>query len=76
MKYYFYISDDKTHDNDFVQHCLLLHWKDIVNGGFRPKRWIWFDGCASTTIKPIPITLPIPLNIEWEAPISFEVVNK
>ncbi len=25
MKYYFYISDDKSHDNYFVQHCLLLH---------------------------------------------------
>ena len=23
---HYYISDDKTHDSAFVQHCLLLHW--------------------------------------------------
>lgn len=50
MKYHFYISDDKTHDNCFVQHCLLLHWKDTMNGGFRPKHhWIWFDENASNS---------------------------
>ncbi len=22
---HYYISDDKTHDTDFAQHCLMLH---------------------------------------------------
>jgi hypothetical protein len=47
MRYHFYISDVKTHDNYFVQHCLFLHWDDTINGGFRPKQhWIWSDGCG------------------------------
>jgi hypothetical protein len=25
MSYHFYISDDKTHDSYFIQHCLRLH---------------------------------------------------
>jgi hypothetical protein len=48
MRYHLKISDDKTHDNYFVQHCLLPHWEDTMNGGFRPKQhWIWFNGCGS-----------------------------
>jgi hypothetical protein len=55
MGYYFYVSNDKTHDNYFVQHYLLLHLEDIVNGGFRPKRhWIRFYGCASQFKSKIP----------------------
>jgi hypothetical protein len=41
MRYHFKISDDKTHDSYFVQHCLFLHWEDTMNGGFKPKQhWI------------------------------------
>jgi len=29
MKYHFYISNDKSHDNYFVQHSLLLHWQKM-----------------------------------------------
>jgi hypothetical protein len=48
MRYYFYISNDKTHDSYFVQHYLLLYWEDTMNHGFRPKQhWIWSNGCAS-----------------------------
>ncbi len=27
MKYHFYISNGKSHDDYFVQDCLLLHWQ-------------------------------------------------
>jgi hypothetical protein len=37
MRYYFYISHDKSHDNYFVQHCLLLDCDNIVASGFRPS---------------------------------------
>jgi hypothetical protein len=46
MRYYFYISDDKSHDNYFVQQCLLLDWDNKVTNGFRPNQHkIWYDGC-------------------------------
>jgi len=46
MRYHLYISNEKTHDKYFVQHCLLLHWEDLVKGGFGPNQhWIWFDSC-------------------------------
>jgi hypothetical protein len=55
MKYHFYIFDDKTHDNYFVQHCLLLHWEDIGKSGFKPKQhFIWLDGCGSQFKNNIP----------------------
>jgi hypothetical protein len=54
MRYHFSISD-KTHDNYFVQYCLLLHWEDMVKGGFKPKHWIWFDGCNSQFKSKIPL---------------------
>jgi len=38
MTYHFYISDDKQHDSYFVQHCLMLHWDDLVATGFVPKQ--------------------------------------
>jgi len=48
MRYHFYISNDKNHDNYFVQHYLLLHWEDIMKGGFGSlQHWILFDGCGS-----------------------------
>lgn len=34
MKYHFYILDD----NYFLQHCLVLHWQDMVDNGFCPKQ--------------------------------------
>jgi hypothetical protein len=34
IKYHFYILDDKSHDNYFVQHCLLLHWQIVLDNGF------------------------------------------
>jgi hypothetical protein len=56
MRYHFYISDDKTHVNYFVQYCLLLHWEDMEKGGFKAKQhWIWFDGCNSQFKSEIPL---------------------
>ena len=55
MEYHFYISDDKKHDSYFVQHCLMLHWDSLVDGGFTPKNhWIWSDGCAGQFKSRIP----------------------
>ena len=33
MKYNLYVSDNKTHDNFFVQHCLTLHWENLKSTG-------------------------------------------
>jgi hypothetical protein len=33
-EYHFYINDDKSHDNLFVQHCFKLHWKFLGHQGF------------------------------------------
>ena len=53
--YHFYISDDMLHDSYFVQHCLLLHWESVVQGGFTPKHhWIWSDGCANQFKSRVP----------------------
>jgi hypothetical protein len=44
---HFYVSDDKKHDIVFVQHCLLMHWRWIVDHGIRPQEhWVFLDGCA------------------------------
>jgi hypothetical protein len=46
--YYYYISDDKKHDSLFVQHCLKLHWCDLIEARIFPTRHIvWSDGCAT-----------------------------
>lgn len=56
MRYHFIIYDDKSHDNYFVEHCLLLHWEDIVKNGFTPKaHWIWFDDFSSQFNSKIPL---------------------
>jgi hypothetical protein len=34
---HFYISDDREHDTLFVQHCMLMHWKHMIENGFMPK---------------------------------------
>jgi hypothetical protein len=47
--------DDKARDNYFVQHCLLLHWEDIVKSGFRPKQhFIWSNWCGFQFKSKIP----------------------
>jgi hypothetical protein len=54
-KYHFYVSDDKTHDSYFVQHCLTLHYEDLVLSGFKPRRhWVWSDGCSSQFKSKVP----------------------
>ena len=46
-EYHFYISDDRTHDTHYVQHCF-----DIIYGSLKTcgvvmnEHWIWSDGCA------------------------------
>lgn len=46
-QYLYYISDDRVHDSLFVQFCLDLHWKGLVEAGFFPRRHImWSDGCS------------------------------
>ena len=53
--YHFYISDDMKYDSYFVQHCLLLHWKSVVQGSFTSKHhWIWSDGCANQFKSRVP----------------------
>jgi hypothetical protein len=49
IEFHFYISDDKTHDNLFVQHCFSLHWNFLSVQGFpSPLEHIVFnDGCAT-----------------------------
>ena len=55
MKYNFYISDDKSHDSYYVQHCLNLHWKSLHDSGFYPKQhWIWSDGCSNQFKSKVP----------------------
>jgi hypothetical protein len=44
---HFYLSDDKTHDTLFVQHCFLQHWEWLKGQGVNVARhWVWSDGCA------------------------------
>lgn len=46
--YHFYISDDKTHDTLFVQHCFMLHhgWLKEIGVSLK-EHWVWSDGAAS-----------------------------
>jgi hypothetical protein len=30
-KYHSYITDNKVHDSDMIQHCFKLHWQYMVN---------------------------------------------
>jgi hypothetical protein len=48
---HFYISDDKSHDTLFVQHCLIEHWKWLADRGFKPKEHIVFLNGASSQFK-------------------------
>lgn len=46
--YHFYISDDKTHDTLFVQHCFMLHHQWLQQLGIAvQEHWVWSDGAAS-----------------------------
>ena len=46
--YHFYISDDKSHDTLFVQHCFMLHYGWLKELGISLKEhWVWSDGAAS-----------------------------
>ena len=44
---HFYISDDRTHDFHYVQHCFQLFYDRLITGGTPfHQHWIWSDGCA------------------------------
>lgn len=44
---HYYISDDRTHDTDFAQHCLMLHWRWMQSKGDSPSmHYVFSDGCA------------------------------
>jgi hypothetical protein len=46
-EFHYYVSDDKTHDSLFVQHCFMLNWDDVKSQGFMPENHIvWSDGCS------------------------------
>lgn len=45
---HYYISDDKSHDSAFVQHCLLLHWDWVQDANLDiQEHWVYSDGCSS-----------------------------
>jgi hypothetical protein len=55
MKYHIYISNDKSHDNFFVYHCLLLHWQSVLDKSFQPaQNCMWSNGCFSQFKSRIP----------------------
>ena len=46
-EYHFYISDDRTHDTCFVQHCFGMLYKELSRRKITFKEhWVWLDGCA------------------------------
>ena len=46
-KYHFYISDDRCHELDFVQHSFQLFYKHLEDNNIQMEQhWIWSDGCA------------------------------
>lgn len=45
---HYYISDDRMHDTDFAQHCLMLHWRWMHSKGLSPTmHYVFSDGCAA-----------------------------
>ena len=45
-EYHFYISDDRTHDTCFVQHCFKMLYNELSRRGVTFKEnWVWSDGC-------------------------------
>ena len=46
-EYHFYISDDRWHDLDFVQHNFQLFYKHLKDNNIQMEQhWIWSYGCA------------------------------
>jgi hypothetical protein len=46
--YFYYISDDRIHDNLFVQNCFAHHWRYITGLDKYPTRHVvWSDGCSA-----------------------------
>ena len=46
-EYHFYISDDKCHDSNFVQHSFQLFYNYLKDNSIQMEQhWIWFDVCA------------------------------
>ena len=37
-EYHFYISDDRTHDTCFVQHCFNMHYNELLRQGVSSKQ--------------------------------------
>ena len=48
-EYHFYISDDKSHDNQFVQHCFSLHQAFLMQQTypFPIEHIVFSDGCSA-----------------------------
>lgn len=45
---HYYISNNKMHNNLFVQHVLILHWDYLKNLGCYPRlHAVWSDGCST-----------------------------
>lgn len=45
---HYWISDDKSHDTLFVQHCLMRHWQWLQSHGCRSDtHFVFSDGCAA-----------------------------
>ena len=46
-EYHFYISDDRTYDTYFVQHCFGKIYDSLKSRGIKiNEHWIWSDGCT------------------------------
>jgi hypothetical protein len=44
---HYYISDDKSHDTLFVQHCFMQYWRWMQSRGFLPStHYVFSDGCV------------------------------
>ena len=45
-EYHFYISDDRTHDTCFFQHCFGMLYKELSRQRVTFKEhWAWSNGC-------------------------------
>jgi hypothetical protein len=47
-QYHFYVSNDRKHDSEFVEHYFKLHWQHMVEQRYAPKwHFVWLDGCVA-----------------------------
>ena len=47
-EYHFYISDDRTHDTCFFQHCFNVIYNELLKRRVTFKEhWVWSNGCAN-----------------------------